>query len=207
MFFDSLPIFKYGIIAVAWIAYFLIGLSGNSKETSVPTDTESGVKTMVAEQNTEDNTTTEQTPDSMVLYFVDSFNNSSEEKLVFSEDFTPSDETNSHYRTEFRLNAYSEAIGKSYLYKKSVVDIVANESIFGEVTYRIYMHANTLDDVIEMVEIASPIMDSSLKAVDLKDTLDYLSENKSANGYYYGELGIELLEDDNNAYDLMIKMD
>lgn len=215
------PAIKYGIVAVAWIVYFVIGLGGKIKNANVTTNVDSVEKTEIVEQNfpasTQQETTNgtsesehndgAQTPEDAILYFVECFNSGTEDKLVFNEGFTPSDKASAHYRTEFRLNAYSNAVGKSYTYKNAIVDIVACQSIFGEVTYRVYMLSDTFDDVVEMVETASPIMDSTITATELKDTLACLSENKSANGYYYGKLGMGLVRSNNNGYELMIKMD
>ena len=40
----------------------------------------------------------------------------------------------------------------------------------------------------------------------LTDTIAYIEDNKEANGYYYGELGLSLSGDDKRGYSLMIKM-
>ena len=147
----------------------------------------------------------EETPENAIMLFTDKLDANSDEKLVFVEDFTPSDKESGHYRTEFRLAAYSEAIGKSYLFGNATVDIVASKTVFGEVKYRVYMNAETLGQVISMVKVASPIMDEAMTSEELQNTVDYLSENKSANGYYYGELGMVLLGN-GNGYELILKM-
>lgn len=41
----------------------------------------------------------------------------------------------------------------------------------------------------------------------VKETIDYISEKKEANGYYYGELGLLLLGSEAKGYDLMINTD
>ena len=159
----------------------------------------------------EQNDSTEEQGDpkeSIISTFVDQYNANSDEKLVYVEDFTPSDKSSSHYRTEFRLSAYSDAVGKSYSLEGTTVDIVASQgSISKEVSYRVYMVSDSLEQVITVVSIASPIMDETMSQDEFQETIDYLSENKEANGYYYGKLGLCLLGNDKKGYDLMIKTD
>lgn len=50
-------------------------------------------------------------------------------------------------------------------------------------------------------------MDESLTAAELQETITEVSTKKTANGYYYGELGITLFGSDANGYELMIKND
>ena len=127
-------------------------------------------------------------------------------KLVFAEDFTPSNKSSSHYRTEFRLRAYSDAIGKSYTFDETIVDIVGKQSWSGDITIRVYMDGATIDQYVEMVKYASPIMDADIDSAELQTTIDYITENKTANGYYYADLGLLLLGNDSKGYEFMLKM-
>lgn len=203
------PSVKYGIIAVAWIVYFIIGMSGNNGDTQTQVVEQNNVEnqsvvveTISTSEVAKETEAKNETPEDVIIDFVDSFNANSKEQLVFVEDFTPSDKESGHYRTEFRLTAYAEAIGKSYSLGNATVDIVGNQTVFGEVEYRIYMNADSLEELINMVEIASPIMDKTLSSEELQKALDYLTENKYANGYYFGKLGIVL-----SGNELMLKND
>ena len=49
-------------------------------------------------------------------------------------------------------------------------------------------------------------MDTDIKNDELQETLDYLAEHKSANGYYYADLGLLLTHSVNRGYELMLKM-
>ena len=82
---DMKPAVKYGIIAVAWLLFFVIGMSGNS-ETDVPqTDTPPSYNETVdnvdnSEDNTTDTSDTEVAPiiyaeDEVVNRFITEFNN------------------------------------------------------------------------------------------------------------------------------------
>ena len=71
------PAVKYGIIAVAWVLFFVIGMSGNS-ETDVPqTDTPPSYNETVQGDQTTDNTTdsTEDNNNTSSFYFTFHLNN------------------------------------------------------------------------------------------------------------------------------------
>lgn len=221
---DMKPAVKYGIIAVAWVAFFTIGMFGSS-ETDVtqtdivPSQTE-GVQevptaegTSQNEGNTEISDTTNETESLDIIlnnYIVDvisKHNSQATEQLVFVEDFTPSDKDSGHYRTEFRLTAYEDAVGKSYVLGDKVVDIIASQTIFGEINCRVYTNDTSLDQVIALLKVFSPILDEELNDDELKKTIDEVYTEKTANGYYFGKLGITLFGNDESGYELMLKND
>ncbi|MBR3533804.1 MAG: hypothetical protein IKN80_07995 [Clostridiales bacterium] len=142
--------------------------------------------------------------------FVEAFNVSSDIDLVFVEDFTPSDQSSDHYRTEFRLNGYRDAVGKSYTFDDATVDIVYREPMYGDPCLRIYM-IGSFEQCEDMIRIASPIMDTSITDEILQETIDYINGNyvgghREANGYYYSDLGMTLFEDDDGSCSLLLKM-
>lgn len=213
---DIKPAVKYGIIAAAWLLFFVIGMSGNS-ETDVPqVDTPSQTDSVQVAQPTEntskdttapETTTPEISLDEYIENVVSKYNAQATEELVFVEDFTPSDKESGHYRTEFRLTAYDNAVGKSYLLGDNVVDLVASPTIFGEINFRVYTNDTSLEQVIALIQGMSPIMDENLTASELQEAITEISTKKTANGYYYGELGITLFGSDSSGYELMIKND
>lgn len=146
------------------------------------------------------------TPDEMITSFANEFNANSTTALEFVEAFTPSDRESGHYRTEFRLGAYSEAVGMSYRYGEATVDIIARKPTFGNGVIRIYMDGASLEQCEQMIWTASPIMDRTAGAEDVQTAVDYVDERKEANGYYYSNLGLVLLGSDVKGYNLMIKM-
>lgn len=165
-----------------------------SKIINEPTETE------------ESQIVTEPTVETTMFSFVDSFNSNCNTSLVFNEAFTPSDKSSSHYRTEFRLGAYADAIGKSYTYEEAVVDIVGKQSYFGDISIRVYMTGASLEQCIEILTYASPIMDPDIDPAELQEAIDYITQNKTANGYYYADLGLLLLGNDSKGYEFMLKM-
>lgn len=161
---------------------------------------------MLTEENSETEAVLEQTSEDAINSFVNGFNSGST-LLTYVENFTPADSSSSHYRTEFRLGAYEEAIGQSYSYESATVDVVARKDYFGEIVIRVYMDNATLEQCIEMVKIASPLLDTAITDDEIQETVDYIVANKTANGYNYAELGLLLLGNDTNGYEMMIKMD
>ena len=210
---DMKPAVKYGIIAVAWLLFFVIGMSGNS-ETDVPqTDVPPHTESSQVGQTTDNSEATGETEtlydvlNNYISNLVTKYNAQSTEQLVFVEDFTPSDRNSGHYRTEFRLTAYKDAVGKSYLLGDKVVDIIASQTIFGGINCRVYTNDTSLDQVIALLQGFSPILDAELTAGELQETITEVSTKKTANGYYFGELGITLFGSDEKGYELMLKND
>lgn len=136
--------------------------------------------------------------------FVEEFNANCETELIYVEDFTPSDNSSSHYRTEFRLNDYSEAIAKSYSFEDATVDIVYRESYFGDEYIRVYVDGATFEQCETIIRIASPLLDNSITDEVIDETIEYVNGNviaghREANGYYYSELGLVLFEGDDEC--------
>lgn len=205
---------KIGIIAVAWIFYLIIAFAGGGStnnqeitESSQPQEVVSG--TVKETENTLSNSeeTSAPTKESTVEDLVNGYNASADNKLVFVEDFVVSSKDSGHYRTEFRLSAYNEAVGKSYKLGDQTVDIISTQSYFGNIDVRIYTDGATLDQCKELIQYASQLLDPTMTDATVKETIDYISEKKEANGYYYGELGLLLLGSEAKGYDLMIKTD
>lgn len=207
---DMKPAVKYGIIAVAWLLFLVIGMSGNSEtdvpQTNVPTHSENGqvVSTTDNSEATGETKTLHDVLNNYIDNLVIKYNAEATEQLIFVEEFTPSDRNSGHYRTEFRLNAYSDALGKSYLLGDKVVDIVASQSYLGAVGCRVYTNDTSFEQVIALLKGFSPIMDETLTAEDLQLAINEISEKKTANGYRFGKIVITLFGSDANGYELMI---
>ena len=144
--------------------------------------------------------------ESKIDRFVSEFNSTSETQLVFVEEFTPNNRESGHYRTEFRLNAYDNAIGKSFDFNGTVVEIIERKPMIGDTVMRVYMDGATLDQCKELLTKAAPIMDETATSDDVQEAVEYISERKEANGYYFANLGLLLLGNDNKGYEFMLKM-
>lgn len=145
--------------------------------------------------------TTESGPESAIDTFIADINRSEDVNLEFKEDFIPSDRDGGHYRTEFRLNAWRDSTGKSYKYGDTTVDIILSSD--GSIQ-RIYMDGATLEQCENMIRYASPLLDPAISASDIEATIDYVDENKEANGYHYGKLGVLILGHGDRGYEFML---
>lgn len=134
--------------------------------------------------------------------FVNHFNSKSSVKLTYTESFSPQEKSSIHYRTEFRLTAYNDSIGKSYKYNDVTIDLVARKPSLnsGNPVIRLYANGGTLEELIAIVEASANFFDPDMTSETIKEITDYLDEHKSANGYYKGNIGLLLLGDE-----LMIK--
>ena len=205
---------KIGIIAVAWILYLIIAFTGggatNNPQIAESSQQQEAVESTEKEtEETSSNSggTPAPTKESTIEDLVNGYNASADNKLEFVEDFAVSSKYSGHYRTEFRLAAYSDAVGKSYKLGDQIVDIISRQSILKNIDVRIYTDGATLDQCKELIQYASQLLDPTMTDVTVKETIDYISEKKEANGYYYGELGLLLLGSEAKGYDLMIKTD
>ena len=65
----------------------------------------------------------------------------------------------------------------------------------------------TLDQCKELIQYASQLLDPTMTNATVNETINYISKNKGANGYYYDELSLLLCGCEGTGYDLMIKTD
>ncbi len=208
---------KYGIIVASWVVYFLIGLSGkagkpinNGSITGEESTVSSRDTNQVVTEASTDDISTEETSQDVEKYIydiVEEYNSQADEKLIFVENFTPSDKNSSHYRTEFRLQTYKSAVGMSYMLSDATVDLIAMNTYLGEVSSRLYAVNVSLEQILDIMQYMSPIMDDTLSAEELSGAVRYVQANKTANGYYFGKLGITLSGSDDTGYNFMLKKD
>lgn len=178
-----------------WVIILIIGYASPNEPTN------NGNNTNEVQEN---ETITKETK---IDTFVNEYNKLTENKLVFKENFEAQDEESGHYRTEFRLTAYKNSLGKSYTINNQVIDIIATENILSEMDVRIYSDNVSLEQSIELIRYSSLLLDSTMTAETLEETIKYVKDNKYANGYYYGKLGLLLMGDDKKGYEIMIKTD
>lgn len=204
---------KYGIIAIAWIIYLIMVIAESTYNKSENSHTDTSTHAVVESTTdttivmSEDNTDESLNLDSIIENMVKDYNSKATTKLIFVEDFVPSDKNGNHYRTEFRLGAYIDAIGKSYSMNGNTIDFVINDTLTKEYAVRLYSDGITIDECKSLISGFSPLFDTNMKASVLDDALRYIEENKVANGYCYGELNLCLLGNDENGYELKIFAD
>lgn len=195
-------------ICLVVLSVVLVLFCTSCAKTDSPTDSSVQTNNQVTNSIEQSDLATEdESSNNSIDTFVEKYNISANNQLVFNEEFIVADKQSKHYRTEFRLSAYANAIGKSYNLDNLVVDIISTKDYFGKVNIRIYADNASLDQCIEIIKLASPLLDPTIDTNTINEAVDHVSKNKEANGYYYGKLGLLLLGNDAKGYNLMIKMD
>lgn len=188
------------LVLATIMIFSLVACGGDTSEKE--SDTETKHDNQVVEQQ-EQATDQPQEEVSKVDLFIEKYNEIAATPITDAVEIDVTDKESGHYRTEFRLGAFSESQAKTGNIGDIVIDIVCygrdNEDI------RVYADGIGIEQVKEIVKNASPIMDRELSDIDLQDTLSYIDENKEANGYYYGNIGMTLLGKYAESYELMLK--
>ncbi len=203
---------KGAIISLAWLVFLGI-MASAPKPNDTQDKTGKSQEKIVSESQTrisnifsDSDSESENLQESAIEDLIKKYNSSAEDQLVFYEDFVVPDKESSHYRIEFRLAAFENAVGKSYKMDDQIVDIISTLKFFENTAeFRIYSDGATLEQCKELIQHASKLLDPTLTDEKIKETIDYVSENKEANGYYYGELGLLLLGSEDRGFDIMIK--
>lgn len=190
------------ILIVLISVMMLVACSGTKKEEQ-PQKEEPPVETEeVKKLENDKEISNEAKAENAICLIVDEYNSLANEQLEFVEDFVPSNKKSGRYRTEFRLAAYKEAVGKHYDLGDGYVDIIASTKLI-----RLYTNGISYDELMEIVTYMSPIFDRELTQEELDKALIDVSEKRDLNGYYYGDLGIVLFGSDTQGYELMLKND
>ena len=143
------------------------------------------------------------TKETKINNFINEYNKLADTKLIFKENFEVQDKQSNHYRTEFRLYAFKNSLGQSYILNDKTIDII----ILNDLSIRIYSNNVTLEESIELIKYSSNLLDPNLQKEKINETINYIKEHKYANGYYYGNIGLLLNGYEEKGYEIMIKND
>lgn len=159
-------------------------------------DNKSSEQTLTEEPKQETQVTSEYEPateepiieQSMVDAFIEKYNTTAPTPITDAVEIDVTDRESGHYRTEFRLGAFKNSIAKTGKIGDTVIDIVncgwENDEL------RIYVDESTLEQSVEIVKYAAPIMDADLSNEELQDVLNYISGDNPAYNDYFGKLGM-----------------
>lgn len=163
------PIYKkwwfWAIVIVA-----VIGIAGNAGNTGQPQGTTPPTETTAPEETT---TAPEQTTTApvkvneyaVVEKFVELYNASSEIPI---SDLVAMDIQGEDYRTEFRLNAFKNAVGQKGSIATGTIEVV-NYGVWDNDSIRIYARVDSHDAAIEIVYNIIHILDSSVTDDQIAD--------------------------------------
>ena len=165
------PIYKkwwfWVIVIVA-----VIGIAGNADNTEQPQDTTPSTDTTVPEETTTAPEQTTNTPIEVNEYaivekFVELFNASSE---ILVSDLVAMDVHGDDYRTEFRLNAFENAVGKKGTIGSDNIDVI-NYGVWDNDCLRIYARVESHDTAAYLVINFIRILDVSLSDAEIEEAM------------------------------------
>lgn len=132
----------------------------------------------------------EQTGDelSLVDKFIENYNGVAANPIIDTIEVDVTDRASGHYRTEFRLNAFSDSYAKTGKIWDKSIDIIEfgwrNEEL------RLYADDLTQEQAKEIIMYALPIMDDSITDEDVNKVLEDIDNMKELNGYYCRHVGV-----------------
>lgn len=132
--------------------------------------------------------------ENLINIFVDDFNMKSSNKIIDLKDFDVNDKNSGYYRTEFRLAAFENAIGKvGSISGNAVVFVNYSSKNFQTKNFRIYATVNDKTLIKEILKYSVEILDKSVSNQDIENIFTYidtgnfknfvLGENDSITGY------------------------
>lgn len=190
---DMKPALKYGIIAIAWIIYLAIGLSGGSSSNS---SSDNKNVTVTSENHSEDASDVNNSDQGTELnvedgneyilidQFIESFNKNAITKIIDAKEIDISSGSE-HYRTEYRLTAFRNAVAKQATIGDATIDIIAYGS-FNNDTIRVYVLTDSEDFAVEVFTNVAKMMYPDVTDSDLDNAIAELRERD--NGAYLDDL-------------------
>lgn len=110
------------------------------------------------------------------------------------------DKNGGHYRTEYRLNAFKNAVAKQYKIGDATIDIVHTKSLFGDDNIRVYLNTESIDLAQEAFDSIVRIVYPDVTDDELLEAHQALNSDISSNilrniMYYYIQSYNELFMD------------
>ena len=190
------PIYKkwwfWAIVIVS-----VIGIAGNAGNTEQPQGTTPPAEEAATAPEQTTTTPVKVNEYAVVEKFVELYNASSEIPI---SDLVAMDIRGEDYRTEFRLNAFKNAVGQKGTFNGGSIQIV-NYGVWSNDEIRIYSHADSHDVALEIVYSIIHILDSTITDDEIAENLDRSSGIVlGTGGYISGYLN----ESYTGIFDIMI---
>jgi len=180
------------IISVVCVLALIGGISGClGKTRHANEDVDSTVLTESAPTDTLTDQQNGETAEDALASLVSTFNKTAETELVFVEDFDPQDKESQHYKKEFRLNAYKDALGKSYTYDGIRIDLVAEQPFLDQrPAVRLYADEIELSQCNDIIRGAALFFDPELTVLDIEELITDLANHYDGGSVYKGGLSV-----------------
>lgn len=189
---------RYGIIAIAWVVYFAIGIGGNlSKANSTPVKN----NTSIAENNSTDTETENHKSEKIEGYtlidnFIERFNETAPTPITDAKEIDISKDS-SNYRTEYRLTAFRNAEAKKATIGDTTIDIVSYGAASND-TLRIYVSTDSEEFAVEIFKNVVKMMYPDVSESNLDNAVAELKEKD--NGAYLEDLSFRYSNSDKELF-------
>ncbi len=186
---------KIAVTVVFWILIFIIGgCNNNSEKTSTSNGPVVEDNTSIAVENNAENKEAE-SEYAIIDAFINQYNAIAEKKITDPVEIDIQDKE--HYRTEFRLPAYKNAVAKQCSIEGAKIDIV-NYGGLSNSDIRMYLVTDDPELAVAVFDSAAKVLDSSVTDGDFEEANENIRGNKNGNylnkiSYYYmqGDLFID----------------
>ena len=165
-----------GITLVILLIFFMAGCGGSDEMKNTTIEESIEVDPVIEEPIVEITKIDE---------FIELYNQSAPVSITDAIEIDIRDKDGGHYRTEFRLTAFDDAIAKTGKLGDMIIDLVYCDW-FDE--FRIYVDGITPEQAAEIIKYAAPIMDPDVSSEELQDVLDYLTGTNDYHNGYFGNL-------------------
>ncbi len=188
---------KIGVTVAFWILFFIIGAFGDKSDSNQQNKYSPRNET----EDSADNADKPNEPVALEYEIIDSFieqyNETAESKLTNPIEIDI--QATEHYRTEYRLNAFKNAVAKQCSINNTVVDIVnyggmSNDSI------RLYLVTDDEELAISFFDRATKVLDSTVTDQMIEEANANIRDNKNGNylndvSYYFSAIQHSLFID------------
>lgn len=175
---------------------------GNTDDmvSSIPSVPPSESYQDTADSNKDEEPIQEPTEETLVNSFVTAYNEVTTAPISNVTKVNVTDKESGHYRTAFRLSAFSDSYAVTGNIDDVNIDIVGYG--WGKDSIRIYADDISLEKAVEITKISIPILDKTVSESDIQDVLSDMINGDELNGRYCGNVGILWIGDD-----LMLKVE
>ncbi len=167
---------KLSICILSMFCLFVFGCSSVNNISSEPpieqnnssdvnASLESSIEIADQSENTED-------PYIKIDEFIDLYSSS----LAQITDISEMDIHGDDYRTEFRLNAFKNAVGKKCTVDSSYIEIV-NYGTWSNDSIRFYVYSDSIDSITELFTSIIHILDNTISDDEINEICDSLNDN------------------------------
>ena len=184
---------KIIILAVVWILLFVISALSPSEETS---------EIEMTTQNTTVAETSVNIPADefgVINTFIEKYNEIAIVQMTEGKEIDIHDKEGGYYRTEFRLNAFKDAVAKQCKIGDATIDIINTKSAISKGNnIRIYLSTESIDFAEEVFDVIARIVYPTLTDAELAEAHEDLRSGNSGN--YFKDISFYYIQSYNELF-------